>query len=125
MGNNLIFIESLFWARRCADSSLNINSALNLYRNLEKQKQTVFPFTIEDSSSERLVTCPEFTQLQRAEQGSGPGFLPLLTLVFLGLQSRRYLMLEYGALGKALETVNCKQPERNGRVKTNKKLEKI
>lgn len=120
-GNSLIFIESLFCARRCADSSLNINSALNLYRNLEKQKQTVFLFTIENSSSERLVTCLEFTQLLRAEQGSDPGFLPLPTLVFLGLRSRHYLMLEYGALGK----LNPKQPEKNGKVKTNRKPEKI
>lgn len=125
MGNNLIFIESLFCARHCGDSSLNINSALTLYRNLVKQKQTVFPFTIENSSSERLVTCLEFTQVQRAVQGSGPVFLPLLTLVFLGLRFRRYFMLEYSALGKALETVNPKQPERNGRVKTNKKPEKM
>lgn len=33
-------------------------------------------------------------------------------------------MLEYGALEKALEVVNPKQPNRNGKVKTNRNLRK-
>ena len=117
-GNNLIFIESLFCVRRCADSSLNINSALNLYRNLENQKQTVFLFTIENSSSERLVTCLEFTQLLRAEQGSDPGFLPLPTLVFLGFGPGAILCLNTVLWGNCEPQANREEWNSKNKQKT-------
>ena len=99
-GNNLIFIESLFCVRRCADSSLNINSALNLYRNLENQKQTVFLFNYRKQQLRKVSNLPGVHSAPKGRAGLRPRLPSSPDTGFSRIRSRRYLMLEYGALGK-------------------------